>query len=64
MCEARIYSIDESTSAQQNESTFILYLVFVCVNEEQRSDYLKNEISVCSCALESIDLICTSKATG
>lgn len=50
-----------STLAQQDEPTFILYLVFISVNEEQGSEHLKNEMSVCGSALESIDPICTLK---
>lgn len=48
----------KSISAQWDKSTFILYLAFISVNEEQGSEYLKHEIHVCSSALESVDLIC------
>lgn len=51
-----------STVAQQDEPTFILYLAFISVNEEQGSEHLKNEMSVCSSALESIDPIFALKA--
>lgn len=54
--------IYKSTLAQQDESTFILNLAVISVNEERGSEYLRNEICVCNSALESVVLICTSKS--
>lgn len=51
--------IYKSTLAQQDESTFILNLAVISVNEERGSEYLRNEICVCNSALESVVLICT-----
>lgn len=38
--------IYKSTLARQDESTFILNLAVISVNEEQESEYLRNELSV------------------
>lgn len=56
--------IYKSTLAQQDESTFILNLAVISVNEERGSEYPRNEIRVCKSALESVALICTSKSSS